>query len=61
MSYVFEKYLLLRRPVKNPADYAADNQTFLNDPAFRSAVYLENSLILTTRFRRKLTTDSAGN
>jgi len=43
MSYVFEKYLLLRRPVKNPADYAADNQTFLNDPAFRSAVYLASA------------------
>ncbi|MHB8206980.1 lantibiotic dehydratase [Mucilaginibacter sp.] len=40
MSYLFAKHLLLRMPVKIPADYAAESQTFLNDPFFRSALYL---------------------
>ena len=40
MSYLFAKHLLLRMPVKNPADYAAESQSFLDDPFFRSALYL---------------------
>ncbi|MDB4923555.1 lantibiotic dehydratase [Mucilaginibacter sp.] len=40
MSYLFAKHLLLRMPVKSPADYAAESQIFLNDPFFRSALYL---------------------
>jgi hypothetical protein len=40
MSYLFAKHLLLRMPVKSPADYVAESQTFLNDLFFRSALYL---------------------
>ncbi|HEY9487175.1 MAG TPA: lantibiotic dehydratase family protein, partial [Chryseosolibacter sp.] len=40
MSYLFAKHLLLRMPVKSPADYVAEIQTFLNDRFFQSALYL---------------------
>lgn len=43
MSYLFAKHLLLRMPVKSPADYAAESQTFLDDLAFRSALYLAST------------------
>jgi thiopeptide-type bacteriocin biosynthesis protein len=38
MSFHFAEHLLLRMPVKSPADYYADPQNFLDDPFFRAAL-----------------------
>jgi lantibiotic biosynthesis protein len=40
MQYVFSKELILRMPVRKPGDYAGDDQSFLDDPFFRAALYL---------------------
>ncbi|MCR8557288.1 lantibiotic dehydratase [Mucilaginibacter sp. BJC16-A38] len=40
MNYDFSPHLLLRRPVKNQADYSAEPQIFLDDPIFRTAIRL---------------------
>lgn len=37
---LFAQHLLLRMPVKSPADYSADAQSFLEDCLFLSAIYL---------------------
>jgi len=40
MNYQFARHLLLRMPVRTPADYTGSLQSFLNDQFFRSALYL---------------------
>lgn len=40
MKYIFAPHLLLRMPVKKPADYTSKLQSFLDDPFFRAALYL---------------------
>jgi thiopeptide-type bacteriocin biosynthesis protein len=40
MKYLFAPHLLLRTPVKKPADYTLKPQSFLDDPFFRAALYL---------------------
>jgi thiopeptide-type bacteriocin biosynthesis protein len=43
MLYQFAQHLLLRMPVKNPADYDANPQSFLNDHFFRAAIRVATS------------------
>jgi thiopeptide-type bacteriocin biosynthesis protein len=48
MEYTFAPYLLLRMPVKSPADYDGNFQHFLNDRPFRSAIYLASPVFYST-------------
>ncbi|MEB0280861.1 lantibiotic dehydratase [Mucilaginibacter sp. 10B2] len=43
MSYLFGQHLLLRIPVKGPANYTDDPQIFLDDLFFRAAICLATS------------------
>ena len=58
MIYLFSKHILLRAPVKRPEDYPATNQLFLEDPVFRSAVYLASPAFFSTLERHNF---QAGN
>ncbi len=58
MYFLFSRDLLLRMPVKKPADYAADSQSFLEDPHFRAALYLASPVFFATLER--LNFQSAG-
>jgi len=53
MRYSFAPKVLLRMPVKSPADYNADRQTFLNDLFFRTALYLATPVFYATLERHR--------
>jgi hypothetical protein len=42
--YSFAQHLLLRMPVKTPSEHGADQQSFLDDQFFRSALYLASPI-----------------
>lgn len=52
MLYTFAQPLLLRMPVKSPADYSTDPQIFLDDHFFRAAVRVATPVFFTTLQRR---------
>lgn len=53
MSYQFVKHLLLRMPVKNPGDYAAEPQYFLDDHFFRAALRVATPAFYATLARQR--------
>ncbi|AMR29980.1 hypothetical protein A0256_00385 [Mucilaginibacter sp. PAMC 26640] len=58
MVYSFAQQILLRRPVKSPADYLADPQSFLDDIFFRAAIRVATPVFYANLEKQHFLTES---
>jgi thiopeptide-type bacteriocin biosynthesis protein len=58
MTYHISQHLLLRMPVKNPADYNAEPQNFLDDPFFQAAIYVASPIFFSSLLQQGMNAGS---